>query len=102
MSDGALSFAGFFFTFLIHTAFSIWSAVGPGFVGDGQDFSHTGWLPTLQLFKGDGGGAKFVAICYAVGTTLHLLCDVHSRASIARSMITRFRANPHVVHLQRP
>lgn len=73
MSDGALSFAGFFFTFLIHTAFSIWSAVGPAFVGDGQDFSHTGWLPTLQLFKEEGGGARFVAICYAVGARPPLL-----------------------------
>lgn len=68
MSDGALSFAGFFFFFLIHTGFCIWSAVAPGFVREGQDYAHTGWLPALQLFKEDGGGSKFAAICYSVGT----------------------------------
>jgi hypothetical protein len=67
MSDGALSFAGFFFFFLVHTAFCIWSAVSPGIVGKDQDYAHAGWLPTLQLWKDKGGSSKFVAICYTVG-----------------------------------
>jgi secretory carrier-associated membrane protein len=73
MSDGALSFAGFFFFFLIHTLFCIWSAVAPSFIQNGQDYAHTGWLPALQLFKDDGGGSKFAAICYSIGMSLMLL-----------------------------
>jgi secretory carrier-associated membrane protein len=70
MSDGALSFAGFFFFFLIHTCFCIWSAVSPSFIRDGQDYAHAGWLPALELFKAEGGGSKFAAICYCVGVLL--------------------------------
>jgi hypothetical protein len=67
-NDGALSFAGFFFTFFIHTTFSIWSAVSPDLV-NGQDYAHAGWLPALALFKGglSGPGNKFSGIMYLVG-----------------------------------
>jgi hypothetical protein len=75
-TDGALSFAGFFFTFFIHTAFSIWSAVSPDLV-NGQDYAHAGWLPALGLFK---GGSKFAGILYMVGEyPLH--ADINSHAS---------------------
>lgn len=62
-TDGALSFAGFFFTFFIHTAFAIWSAISPDIL-NGQDYAHTGWLPALSLFKSD---SRFAGIMYMVG-----------------------------------
>ena len=68
-TDGALSFAGFFFTFCIHTAFSIWSAVAPDLTS-GQDYAHAGWLPALSLFQ---EGHKFTGIMYIIGAQLCML-----------------------------
>ena len=70
MSDGALSWAAFFFFMLVHTGFAIFSSVAPSFSKDGLHYGHAGWLPTIQLFKVNpeyGGKYRFVAICYAVG-----------------------------------
>lgn len=84
MSDGALSFAGFFFFFLTHTCFCIWSAVAPSFIQNGQDYAHTGWLPAIQLFKEDGGGSKFAAICYSVGASMWTVLSVFSVGYMGR------------------
>jgi hypothetical protein len=71
MSDGAMSWAAFFFFILVHTAFAIFSAVAPAFK-DGLAYAHAGWLTTIDLFKASRveTSYRFVGICYGVGVSL--------------------------------
>ena len=72
--DGAASFATFFFSFLIHIAFAIYSAVAPSPGGSlPSSNAHAGLLAALDIIKGSGGGNKLGGACTAPTWERHVV-----------------------------
>lgn len=60
--DGATSFATFFFFFMIHIAFAVWSALSPGIGSVDSDFAHTGLFRALEFFKNSGAADRLAGV----------------------------------------
>jgi secretory carrier-associated membrane protein len=67
-TDGAWSFASFFFFFLIHIAYCVFAAVAPDFKNDNKFYAaNAGFLPAFTLLKGGQPRDKIAAYMYFAG-----------------------------------
>ncbi|XP_021832332.1 secretory carrier-associated membrane protein 1 isoform X1 [Prunus avium] len=85
-TDSALSFAGFFLSYLLHIAFCIYAVIAPPIVFKGK--SITGILPAIELLGYNAG----VGILYFIGFGL-FVCETLLSIWVIQQVYTYFRGS---------